>query len=268
MNDNIYTYGETSPSLFVSLYGFEKNSATARFGPGQRTTFILQFVTKGKGYFNGNLVTENQAFFITPYTKIEYHPDSSEPWQYFWLNFTGLAVPDIFAKIGIDYRKNQIFNYDFKNWLVDFIKNIQIFEEQDKGGLYGNAIFYSIYSLLKADKNLIKQDKKTKHVSEAVHFIHNNFHKKISTSDVAKAINLDKRYLSSIFKEKLQLTVSEYIAKIKLDKSKELLQSTNLRISDIANTVGFDDQFHFSKFFKKSEGLSPMQYRKQLKNPI
>ncbi len=261
----MYSYGETSPSLFVSLYGFETNIATAHWGPGKRTTFILHFVTKGKGFFNGQSVSAGQAFFITPYTDVEYHPDDSDPWQYFWLNFTGLSIPDLFNEIGIDYKKNQIFNYDFKDWLIDFTKDMEFYEEQNKLGLYGNAIFYSIHSLLKSDKNLGNVDKKTKHVNDAVHFIKNNFHKKLSVEDVAKALNLNRHYLSSVFKKKTGMSTYDYISNTRLTKSKELLQTTNLRISEIALAVGFDDQFHFSKFFKSSVGLSPLQYRKQTK---
>ncbi len=263
-NNNIYNYGETTPSLFVSLYGFEKNKHTAHW-EGVRNNFILQFVTKGKGYFNGESVCEGQAFLITPYTQIEYHPDQNDPWEYFWLNFTGMDVPRLFHEIHMDCTKNQVFDYDFKEWLLDFVNDIDFYEQQNKSGLYGNALFYMIYSLLKEYNNIAKGDKKSKHVNNAVHFIRNNFHKKISPIDVANALNLDRRYLAFIFKEKLNTSPLAYIQNLKLTKAKELLQTTNFRISEIALAVGFDDQFHFSKFFKKTEGLSPLQYRAKIK---
>ncbi len=264
--NKIYSYGETTPSLFVSLYGFEKNKDTAHWGPGIRNNFILQFVTKGKGYFNGELVTDGQAFLITPYTQIEYHPDKEEPWEYFWLNFTGMDVPELFRSIHIDCTKNQIFDYDFKGWLLDFVKDVDFYEEQNKSGLYGNAIFYMIYSLLKEYTSIAKNDKKSKHVNAAIHYIRNNFHKKISVVDVANSLGLNRCYLASIFKEKLNASPASYIENLRLTKAKELLQTTNFKINEIASAVGFDDQFHFCKFFKKSEGVSPLQYRKQLKN--
>ena len=96
-------------------------------------------------------------------------------------------------------------------------------------------------------------------------FIRTNYKKKIKLVDISKAIYLSPYYLSHIFKRETGVTLMEYLAKVRIEEAKYLLENTPLNTTRIAFQVGYSDQSYFSKVFKKSEGISPSDYRKRMK---
>ena len=96
-------------------------------------------------------------------------------------------------------------------------------------------------------------------------FIRTNYKKKIKLVDISKAIYLSPYYLSHIFKRETGVTLMEYLAKVRIEEAKYLLENTPLNTTRIAFEVGCTDQSYFGKVFKKSEGISPSDYRKRMK---
>jgi len=109
-----------------------------------------------------------------------------------------------------------------------------------------------------------KRKKVSKEVAAAVEFINNHLGKDISLVQVAEYVNLSSGYLSTLFKKELQVTFIEYLNHARMERAKELLVGTYLKSYEIAEEVGFTEATYFSKVFKKSSGLSPNEYRKQL----
>ena len=71
-------------------------------------------------------------------------------------------------------------------------------------------------------------------------------------------------YISKIFKEETGESPINYLIKIRLEKARDiLLKSSDSTIKNIANEVGYEDAYHFSKLFKKYYGISPLYYRKR-----
>jgi len=79
--------------------------------------------------------------------------------------------------------------------------------------------------------------------------------------DVAKAVNMSNSRFSTVFAQQSGKTFTEYITGLRLGKAKELLRETDLRSSQIAFEVGYNDAHYFSYLFKKSFGLTPGEYR-------
>lgn len=98
-------------------------------------------------------------------------------------------------------------------------------------------------------------------VFKASAFIRDNCQKAITLEDIANEVFLSKSYLSSIFKQETGFSISEYINKARVEKSKELLNTTDYPLIVVANECGFGDQSYFSRIFKKFTGESPKQYR-------
>ena len=91
-----------------------------------------------------------------------------------------------------------------------------------------------------------------------------NYTSNITLTDLSKKYGISISYLSSLIKEELQLSFSEYIASKRVQKAKELLANEKLSIEDIAEQVGYSDYFYFTKVFKKVAGISPSKYRKNV----
>lgn len=85
----------------------------------------------------------------------------------------------------------------------------------------------------------------------------------LSLQKTANLFNVNKTYLSRLMKEQLGHSFTEYTTKIRLEKAKELLKDHILysHIYEISNKVGFRSQHYFSRVFRKSQGISPMEYR-------
>ena len=87
----------------------------------------------------------------------------------------------------------------------------------------------------------------------------------ISLSELAERYGISISYLSSLVKEELHLSFSEYITAKRIQKAKELLEDETLSIEQIAEQTGYNDYFYFTKVFKKTLGISPSKYRKNYK---
>lgn len=73
-------------------------------------------------------------------------------------------------------------------------------------------------------------------------------------------------YISKLFKEETGDSPINYLIKIRLEKAKEVLEGQEpVSIRSVANQVGYEDVYHFSKLFKKYYGISPLNYSKQIK---
>jgi AraC-like DNA-binding protein/ligand-binding sensor protein len=98
---------------------------------------------------------------------------------------------------------------------------------------------------------------------KAERFIWENYTHKISLQEIADASGLSAPYFSTIFKEEMGENLSAYLNRLRVEKASHLLVETDLSLSEIAGSCGFEDQSWFSKIFKSYTGQSPGKYRSQ-----
>jgi AraC-like DNA-binding protein len=116
-----------------------------------------------------------------------------------------------------------------------------------------------------------KGKKKKTRVQKIYDFINQNFSRKISAIDVARTVGLSVSRTIHLFKEETGLSLTEYINQLRIEYGKHLLRNTDINIANIAIEVGFFDQSHFTKTFKKFENMTPSRFRNKFnenKNPI
>lgn len=100
-------------------------------------------------------------------------------------------------------------------------------------------------------------------VKKIINYLNENYENKISLDQIAHNMYLSPVYISKIFKEETGESPINYLIKIRLEKAKDiLLNSDSGSIKSIANSVGYEDVYHFSKLFKKYYGISPLYYKK------
>lgn len=100
---------------------------------------------------------------------------------------------------------------------------------------------------------------------KVVEFVTNNYGEEISVSDLAERAKLSSSQLHREFSRCFGITPNHYIREVRIGVARHLLESGELSMADIATQSGFYDQSHFSRQFKTSTGLSPLQYRKRFK---
>lgn len=97
-----------------------------------------------------------------------------------------------------------------------------------------------------------------------INYLNENYEQKISLEQIAHNMYLSPVYISKIFKEETGESPINYLIKIRLEKAKDILVSGyGGSIKNIANRVGYEDVYHFSKLFKKYYGISPLYYKKR-----
>lgn len=98
-------------------------------------------------------------------------------------------------------------------------------------------------------------------IIKALQFINKNFKDKISLKDVEANLHVNASYFSTLFKQEMGVTFTDYLNSLKIDHACKLLTETNLSIIDISLSTGFEDQSYFTKVFKKAKGMTPKMYR-------
>lgn len=83
----------------------------------------------------------------------------------------------------------------------------------------------------------------------------------LTLGSVACEVQVSANYLSSVFSQNMRMTFTEYVTDKRIDKAKKLLRSTDLATAEVAAQVGYKDSHYFSFVFKKTQGVSPREYR-------
>ncbi|WP_368658913.1 helix-turn-helix domain-containing protein [Metabacillus halosaccharovorans] len=98
-------------------------------------------------------------------------------------------------------------------------------------------------------------------ILRAKKWIHENLGKHITIKEIAEHIYMSPTYFSNYFKAQTGETILDYITKCRLEKAKELLETTDTKVYDISSKLGYQDTKYFSRLFKQWYGQSPSQYR-------
>ena len=104
---------------------------------------------------------------------------------------------------------------------------------------------------------------KKKRILKAVEFIEQNYHGNITASDLESITLMSSSALLRNFKRHTGKTPKQVVIEVRVNKAKELLIQTRLKVCEIATSTGFSDLSHFSKTFGRNVGMTPICYRKK-----
>ena len=94
-------------------------------------------------------------------------------------------------------------------------------------------------------------------------YLDEHYMEKIALDDMSEQFFINKFYLSKIFKETYGTTVNNYLISKRITRAKQLLRFTDMTVDEVSVAVGMGDANYFSRMFRKVEGISPREYRKQ-----
>lgn len=104
----------------------------------------------------------------------------------------------------------------------------------------------------------------SKMIQAALDYIDRHFNENISLQDVADNINISKNYLCDIFKKELGMTFINYVTNLRIEKAKEYLTNTDMKMYEVSYAVGYNDYAYFSQIFKKHTGTTLSAYRRKV----
>lgn len=254
----------------VSVLGYEKCSKTKPQINLNKNCYVMHIITKGKGALSINNESyelgEGDIFIIKPNTKISYKQETKNPWEYIWFEFYGGVAKKIISCIDakenliIKTTKLETIKHLFKsavNKLSDCYKNSE--------SILIDSTLLNMFSLILSEQTNLKEckelTKKEIKVSEIISFIESNYsNSDLTIKSIADKFYFTQSYFTRLFKETTGVTPIQFIIKIRMTKACELLSHKSFTIAQIAENVGFKNQFYFSKEFKKYYGITPSQY--------
>lgn len=98
-------------------------------------------------------------------------------------------------------------------------------------------------------------------LQQAIEYIHAHTAQNPSITEIAQQVGMSPFYFSRLFKQSTGLTPHQYLIQCRIEQAKQLLKTTNLSISTVATQVGFVDQSHLTRHFKRQVGVPPSQFR-------
>ena len=126
------------------------------------------------------------------------------------------------------------------------------------------AIFAQHLAMVSNQVFIQRENSETPVIAKARAYIAEHQTEELTLGQVAKAVNMSSYYFCKVFKKVAGINFTDYVARVRIEKSKNLLLNPNLRVSEIAFEVGFQSLTHFNRVFKKILGQSPTVYRSQL----
>lgn len=240
--------------------GFSDNPQITRFGPSVRNQYIIHYVLSGKGTFNGNTVEKGQGFLIVPGMHQEYYPDKKEPWSFLWIISEDPHMKYFFNCHNAN-EKTGIFLFHNFYKLDPIVQRLLSSSNSFSSSTQLAELFLHIFHACVATEAKPQSSATRLYFEFSVNYIKTNLHLPISVDDICHAIGITQPYLYRIFKQAAGCSPKQYISACKLTEAKSLLVQTDLSISQIAASVGFENVMDFSKFFSKQTNISPTGYR-------
>ena len=250
--------------------GYEKCQSSHRFGPSLRDNYIVHFVISGKGRYTVNDTTHHLAegdfFLIRPNELVDYEADVQDPWEYYWIGFSGTKVKEILHTNGIgakDYIGQVGAQKELQGKFAYFMES-DFFDDAKK--LANQALFYDIFSFFKIHNENMEMGvriSRTKKYSEAfLLYVGNNYYREdLTIEEIAKSMYLHPAYFSQVIKEELGLTALKYLNLYRMNKASQLLKTTELSVEQIAGAVGYQNRHSFTRAFKNRFQSSPTRYK-------
>lgn len=195
-------------------------------------------------------------------------------------NEIGHFVEEYFKNLGTKSMESLLFRQyivmDFYFVSAIFMEQLNYSLEKTEEILGGFQKIHTVVSSLEETKHYLKDlitkvlqcrmiSSKKKYqiiIANAKDYILKNYsHEEMSLNMVAASVNFSPSHFSTIFSQETGLTFVEYLTKVRMEKAKELLISRDMRITDVGYEVGYRDSHYFSYLFKKTQGISPKDYR-------
>jgi len=273
MLEKYYISKKDYTDLNVYRCGFEECLPGHSWGPGVRDHFIIHIILKGQGSFTANdnvyHLKTGQGFLICPGQIVQYEADMNLPWTYSWVGFHGLKAETILKSAGLT-AENPIFECNSGSYMDKMVSTLnamisELREDKVSELMLAGYLYLFLSYLVKDQKQTISAPKNfrntDRYVSKAIEYIEKNYASDITVEEVARAVNIDRSYLSFLFNRYLGIPPRDFIINYRMDKACELLKDPRLNVGDVARSVGYEDPFPFSKTFKKAKGISPSEYR-------
>jgi AraC-like DNA-binding protein len=267
---NTAGYTKINPNSTYPLNQEHPQSHSFNWDKGRiLNSYYIVFICKGKGVFESAYteltdISEGTCFILYPGVWHRYKPDVGTGWEEYWIGFNGEYPNELMHKGFFNADHPCVYvglNSDLLNIFQKLIETIRISSSGYNQVIAGISLqilgLVNSISMLKSHED----DPIGILVSKAKFLLQESLDKQVDMKLLAKNLPMGYSSFRKAFKEKVGFSPNQYHLNLRLNRARDLLSTTTLRISEIAYVTGFESLFYFSKLFKKKNGLSPKAFR-------
>lgn len=208
-------------------------------------------------------VVPGDLFFARPSQLIRYTADEVQPWEYSWVGFNGACAHKLAAQLPFTDAAPVHHTQDLEGMraALSSIYSSRGLQPQDEAAMVG-YLYLFIAALMRetSESRPHSTSSSSQYVLNAIKYIQFNYSHDISIDDVAKSVGVSRSHLYRVFMLNVGKSPIDYLTEYRVNEACKLLRSGTLSIAEVAASVGFLDQFYFSRVFKRAKGVPPSKY--------
>jgi len=259
-------------NLFVTHIGaFTSAPRLYTERPNGFHTALIIYCLEGKGFLEmqgqSMKISQGQAFLIPKYIPHVYGANNRDPWSNFWIHFDGNQAEDVIELLSIDKSHPVLYIPDIP-LMKHLFENVYVclktaITDESLLESHGELLRFTI----KMRKSMVSAPDKVNldfsSLAETIAFMKDHLDARLDLEDLTSYSNQSKSQLFRNFKEKTGQSPLNFFLKLKMEKACEMLVDTDLHIREIAERLGYDDPYYFSRVFKKIAACPPSEYRER-----
>ena len=234
---------------------------------------VLIYCFGGRGTLQlGNAtfpVVQGHVAIIPPDMPHIYRSEEADPWSIFWIHFDGLQTTLALQSLGVNVRSPRLYVPD-----VPMMR--QAFEEvyaclnyhySGAGLLAMTSELMRLLSKIKLHHSHPRRDRQAveDRILATIDFMEQHLDMPVSLENLAARAGQSIPYYCKLFKNRTSQSPMAYFIQLKIRKACALLDQTDLSVKEIAEKLGYEDPYYFSRLFKKVQGCPPSAYRETVK---
>ena len=231
---------------------------------------VIHYISKGYGTFKINdevyNLKQGDIFILLKGMNVEYIASMDEPWEYYWIGFSGSKANECLNRTAIieSYAASCKEDSKIPHILLNMCEISKTYNPSCSDDILLLKELYSLlYALIEEFPKPFEYKDKELHayIQEAINFINSNYMNSITVNEIANHVNLSRSYLYKMFIKNLKISPQKYLINLRMYKATLLLKNTKIPIGEVASKVGYSDSLLFSKTFSKYFSMSPLSYR-------
>jgi AraC-like DNA-binding protein len=289
MNDSFVKYINAGPldkewGLYLTVAGYAQIPPSLVYPPRVHPSgyfftwekgrilqeYQINYITEGSGVIettDGQFqVVPGSILILRPGLWHRYKPDPTTGWNEHYVGFQGDFCNHLFLE-GFFQASKPVMFVGFQESLINLFFEIVQLVKEEKTGHQQVCAANTILMLSKILSVVRNQEFAGKSIERKIRkaclYFRENLNSNINIETLATEFNVGYSYFRQMFRKYTGISPTQYHLSLRIQKAKDLLVSTNLSFKEIANNLGFESYFYFSRIFKDKTGKSPLEFRKE-----
>ncbi len=276
LNNSVLDIKDKSKPLVVTsvgTYHLYTRPILPTWRPRGRLDFQLLYIASGKAHFHFDgreeIVTAGHMVLYRPKEPQKYEYYGEDQTEVYWVHFTGGNVTNILRSYGLTQDKKVFYcgsGIEYQTIFRNMIHELQMCRADYESMLemYLRQIFIMIHRYFLTTTRT-ENAHVVEEIDKATLYFNEHYNEDISIDEYAENNHVSVSWFIRNFKHCTGITPMQYILSKRIYNAEILLQDPTYNITEIAQIVGYNNPLYFSRIFKKAKGLSPSEYRKNIK---